>query len=317
MKVVWCGLFIPALLICGDSPRNQLLVVDRGPAGSGTARSVAVRRTQGSGFVGDHFRIGESADVWIIDTIRIWVLSGNPPASETALGNLLESISLFGGIEAAPPPPGQPPQPECDCHNLMTIKTAQFRPGTDELQNGDIVITRGGGALTVDFQNLHWSVPGGVDLQFGAMGKARREAQPWIMQATTSIEPHQLKLFDEKGKLEGPYAIEDRTVALNVQVWAHKSAAIKILSAASTIEVAIHSEGGFDPSKADPSTLRFGPGGAAPLNTRVETIEGRTRLVARFRRSDSSVPNGVVSVCLTGRQHNGVPFEGCDLISSK
>src|SRR5437879_4436400 len=112
MKLLSC------CLICCALPA-QMLVVVRGI--SKTADSaVRIGRTKGAGFVADHFRIGAPGEIWVIDAIRAWTR----PESSAKLGDLFANVTLFGGIEAVPPPPGQPPEPDCDCHNLMAIKSA-------------------------------------------------------------------------------------------------------------------------------------------------------------------------------------------------
>jgi hypothetical protein len=200
----------------------------------------------------------------------------------------------------------------------MAIKTGVLEPGGDRSAPGDVVLSpAAAGVWQVDFRGIHWSVPGGVDLQFGVMGTGRQAKQSWTPRAVATNQPHALKLFDDKGKLDGPFEMQDKTVGIDVQVWAHKSALVSIRSAGAIIEVTLRSEGGFDSAKADTSTLRFGPRNAAPIDTRLETVEGRSVLLARFRRTDIGVPSGIASVCLTGRQQDGIPFEGCDLVTTK
>jgi hypothetical protein len=308
-------LFFPiCLLSCiqvwGQPMPSDILVVDHGISPEKQAGGVPVGRAKGAGFVGDHFKIGGIGEVWIIDTIRTWAKSS---AGQTTLGDAFESVTLFGGIEAMPPTPGQPPEPECDCHNLMTIQVARLAPGPD--QPGTVAAP---GTRQIDFRNLHWSAPGGVNLQFGVMGLGRANNQAWYNHGVRMDEPHSLKLFDEHGKFDGPYTGEEAEMGLNVQVWAHKSAPVAIRSAAATIEVVLHTDRTFDAAKADPASLRFGPKKAAPVASRLETVDGVPALVAKFRRADAGIQGGaVVSACLAGFQKDGIPFEGCDLIATK
>jgi hypothetical protein len=295
-----------------------MLVVDRGIPPATQAAGLPLGRAKGAGFVGDHFRIGAAGEVWVIDAIRTWARSGESPGQSARLGDVFESVTLFGGIEAVPPKPGQPPEPECDCHNLMSIKSAPLKPGADQPEGTDVaILPAAAGIRQVDFRNVRWSVPGGIDIQFGVMGTGRHGSRTWYNQATGMDEMHPLKIFDEKGKPEGPYAAEPDKIGFNVQVWGHKSAPVTIRSAAATIEVVLKSDATFDARKADAATLRFGPRNAAPLGSRMETVEGRSALVARFRRADTGIQGAVVSACLTGSQQDGVPFEGCDLIAAK
>ena len=311
MNRLFLSMPISCTLLC-HGLQAQLLVVNRGF--DPTQAATKPIRLSKPGFLGDHFRIGASGEVWFIDTIRTWTRTDE----SSGLADVFESISLFGGIEASPPPAGQPPQPDCDCHNLMTIKTGIVPAGNDQSTNGDVAWTRvSPGLFQIEFRNLHWSVPGGTDLQFGVKGTGRGRRQPWTDQVAATPEAHALKTFDDKGKLEGPYAIDDPKIGLNVQVWGHKSASMAIRSASTIVEVELRSEGKFDAAKTDASTLHFGPRNAAPIATRLDTVDSKSKLIARFRRADLGIADGVVSVCLTGLQQDGVPFEGCDLISRK
>jgi len=79
-----------------------MLLIER----AAPAAPVAANRSQSErpGFVGDHFRWEASGEIWVIDTIRVG------DRSPEKLGDAFESLTLFGGIEAVPPPPGAPPR---------------------------------------------------------------------------------------------------------------------------------------------------------------------------------------------------------------
>jgi len=306
----YATLYLPisCALLCTSPSMAQMLLIDR----AAPVASERVGRVKGPGYVADHFRLGASGEIWVIDTIRVW------DRSPGKLGDAFESLTLFGGIEAVPPPPGAPPEAECDCHNLMTIKSARFQPGSSAGAPADITGSNlDSGLRQVDFQNLHWSVPGGLDVQFGVMGIPRHGNLPWRYQAAVMQDQHQLKLFDDKGKLEGPLTEgvpADGRLGVSLQVWAHRAATIEIHSSAAAIEVVLHSDGAFDATKAEPASLRLGPNSAAPVTSRFTTQAGRQVLVARFRRQDTGLQSSAVTACLNGRLADGVPFEGCDLL---
>ena len=227
MRQVVCWLSLGFALACCAPISGQMLMVNRGL--SAGAAGMPLGKTTAEGFIGDHFQIGGRGEVWIIDTIRTWAVVEKSNASQASLAELFEKATLFGGIEAVPPEPGRPPQPECDCHNLMIIKSAGLsmaRSGSDVF-----VSSLGGGVWQVDFRNLHWSVPGGVAIQFGVMGVARYGNDSWYSHAAAVGGSHELKAFDEKGKLIGPYMPEgapaDSKIGLNVQVWAYKTASVQ------------------------------------------------------------------------------------------
>jgi hypothetical protein len=204
---------LAAILACA-SLQAQTLAVDRGAALP--AAGVRVGWSREPGLVADHFQIGKPGEVWIIDRIRIWALPDAPGPA----GDLYEKLTLFGGIEAAPPAPGQP---ECDCHRLLTLKTAVLRAGAEQPAGGDVRIVQAApGVWEVEFKRLHWSAPGGVPLQFGVAGTGRGRA--WYNYASRTDSLHRLQVFDAAGRFAHRYPAEDPHLGINVQVWAHRAA---------------------------------------------------------------------------------------------
>ncbi len=296
----------------------QVLLVNQDNA---AARQAAIRvgRGMGTGFVADHFRVGSPGETWILDAIQTWALP-DPSGGPAKLGDLFERVSLFGGIESPPPAPGEA---ICDCHNLMVIKTATLRTGADTPDTADVHVSRSShSALQVTFKNLNWSVPGGADLQFGVMGLGRTTAggrkYVWYNLAGATDAAHQLKVFDEKGKLDGPYtetgSASNPNIGINVQVWGHKPASISIRSGDESIEVILHSTATLDSKRTDLASLRFGPSGAAPVLTRFEGSKSQTDLILQFRRQETGIAATALNACLDGHLQDGVPFEGCDLL---
>jgi hypothetical protein len=311
----WC-LPISCALLSGQPQPGKMILVDRAMPSAG----IPVGNTQSFGFIGDHFRVGAAGEVWILDAIRTWVKPGLPVSQAASFGDAFESLTLFGGIEATPPEPGQPPQPECDCHNLMSIKSGNYQLGAQQPQITDVHLSPVGstGIRQVDFQNLSWSVPGGVDIQFGLMGIARDHKQTLKSLASSTGDLHQLKLFDEKGKLAGSYAPEGKAVesrlGLNIQVWGHRYAPIILRPTSAAIEVVLRTDASFDVSRVDLKTLRFGPNAAAGTS-RLQTIDGHAALITGFQWTDVASRPSNLSVCLNGRFQDGVPFGGCSLLT--
>jgi hypothetical protein len=294
-------------LACCAPVSGQMLVVDRAMPSGG----VWLGRAEAPGFVADHFKIGAPGEVWIVDAIRTWA-SADRNGSPVRLNDVFEKVTLFGGIEATPPDPTQPPQPECDCHNLMAIKSGSLSAGGSDVR----VSSATSGGWQLDFQNIHWSIPGGVPIQFGVMGVARTSAV-WFNHAAQAADAHELKAFDEKGKLDGPYTEAHTRIGISIQVWAHKTAPVTIRSTSKSIEVMLRSDKSFDATKADPASLRFGVRQVGSIGTRLETVEGQAALVACFRNADEGNQGKTVSLCMTGRLQDGVPFEGCDAVTFK
>jgi hypothetical protein len=301
------------LIFCVPSPAQNLAVnLDM----NGHPAPLRLAKQGTPGFIADHFQVGERGEIWIVDAIRTWATADANGAPGRKLPALFQKLTLFGGIEAPPPEPAQPPQPECDCHNLMTIKSATAGSATSDVR----LSSADGGLWQVDFQNLHWSIPGGMPIQFGIMGVSA-SGDPWYNYAAESGGVHELKAFDDHGKLEGPLKIEGQAVnsgiALRLQVWAHKTAPVAIHLGGQVFEVVLRSDGSFDAAKADPETLRFGPKNAIAVGSRLETIDGRAAVIANFRRADSGIERAGGNACLVGRQQDGVLFEGCDTVQKK
>jgi hypothetical protein len=297
-RILPIGLAMPVLALSAQ----QILMVDRAPGSDG---GISLGRTKSPGFPGDHFSLGAQGEVWIIDSIRVW---GTPAVSGAQPGDVYAKFILFGGIESPPPAPGQP---ECDCHNLMAIRTSP---------SGTVLSRAGSGLWQLDFTDLHWSVPGGVQIQFGVMTVARPApggVPAWLNQAGRTGTSHQLRLFDEKGRLDGPIDSEgpaaDPNLGIHVQVWGHKTAPVVIRSAGSLIEVALLSNSAFDASRADVASLRLGPKAAVPTGSQLTQKDGVTELLIRFQRSETGLNAAAVQACLTGQQ-DGIPFEGCEQI---
>ena len=205
----------------------QEAVIDRAVSPNAAPTPVPIERGE-KGFVGDWFRIGVKDETWIIDSIRVWALAPAAPACPANPGDAFESVVLLGALDN-PPVPGQP---TCDCHALLTISTAPLVPGTSKTSNPNVKITPGEHLWQIDFQNLHWSLPGAMDVLFAVRAKDRpgkdghapacsAEAH-WSLAA--SVEPgHLLKAFDNSAKPLGFAESSDPAVILNVRVAGHRA----------------------------------------------------------------------------------------------
>jgi hypothetical protein len=87
------------------------------------------------------------------------------------------------------------------------------------------------------------------------------------------------------------------------------------------VPVAILGEIDFDVTSIDPSTLAFGPAGAAPAHTvggHVEHVDGDgiPDLVSHYRVGASGIESGSTQACVSGQTLEGVSFAGCGTIST-
>jgi hypothetical protein len=294
-----------------------MLVVDRATAAKSGASEIGRSRT--SGYVGDYFRIGRPRESWVVESARVWVTPEHQARKDGKIGDFFEKISFAAGIEFPAPPSGQP---DCDCHNLIPLQTAAFHTGSDDPDTAGVRVTRVAGNLwQVDFRRLNWTVPGATNLQFGisSVGRPSGSGGPYRLLSAVSEPdaPHQLRSFTENGKMEGVYTekgLHGRS-AIRVQVWAHLIANISIRPERELIEVTLHGSPTFDVRKTQLADLRFGPGKAVAVSTKVVVDAGQMNLVARFNRKDVGFGPNDVNTCLSGRQTSNIPFEGCALVS--
>ncbi len=84
------------------------------------------------------------------------------------------------------------------------------------------------------------------------------------------------------------------------------------------IPVAILSTDTFDASTEDPTTVRFGPNGAAPVHYALEDVDGDTDLdlILHFKTQETGIRCGDTSATLTGETTGGQVIEGSDTVNT-
>jgi len=86
------------------------------------------------------------------------------------------------------------------------------------------------------------------------------------------------------------------------------------------INVAIFSLGGFDATKVDPKTVRFGASGteAAPIHAAIRDVHGNGTpdMLLRFQIPNTGIKCGDTSATLTGQTFGGVSFIGSSPIKT-
>ncbi|HEV2447992.1 MAG TPA: hypothetical protein VGS58_18810 [Candidatus Sulfopaludibacter sp.] len=211
---------LPALALAGLAAA-QTPAHDRGIRGADYTPQ-PIERPSG-GFLGDAFRLGSTGETWMIESIRLWAV---PPAAAScprAAGDQIEKIVLLGGMDN-PPAPGQL---VCDCHALVPIAAAALLPGRNAPVNPDVRLTVHDRLWQIDFQNVRWSIPGGVDALFSARvanrSKSRCDAAgAWSLASSPAASGFRLRKFDARSVPDGFAEAAPQPVWIDVQIWAHR-----------------------------------------------------------------------------------------------
>ncbi len=219
MSVVLKRLFA-ATVVAGVLSAQSVLVVDRGLTDK-PAAAQAIEKA-GGGMWADSFQIGATGEIWMIETIRVWAAPKRGPACGKPLGDQLEKITLLGTLYN-PPAPGAT---ECDCHAAVAIESAPLQPGGVASQNPDVQLTLVNGLVRVDFRNVRWSVPGGMNIVFTVRGGGRAgdscgAAAGWSLAAGSGGAKHRLHILDKAGVPAG-LAKDGPERWFHLQVWAHR-----------------------------------------------------------------------------------------------
>jgi hypothetical protein len=200
----------------------QTLVVNRPPGDRPVLTQVVERGAEGA--FADAFQIGAKGEVWMIDAVRVWAVPAASPACPRELGDQVEKITLFGALDN-PPVPGQP---VCDCHALVALATVPLAPGSSASGNANVQLTPEKGTWRLDFHEVRWSVPGGMDVLFSVRATARRRdscraAAGWSLAAAPGAVNYRLHLLNEKGVPIGLEPAPKRARTVDIQVWARRT----------------------------------------------------------------------------------------------
>jgi len=225
-KQGWLGL-IPLLVVIPCCVSAQTLLLDRGILPESDARTIGIdSKADASSLMGDDFTVGREGETWVIDRLRVWVISDG--ASSTALGALFQGITFLGGLA------NDQDTVECACHNLIPLKTGTLAENGST--NADVVVSLGGrpNRWQVDFLNFRWSVPGGAKIQFAIKASPRRSSlhnsSARLLVAAVPVRgEHSLRIFTQEGGLKSflDKKAQDsgNSLAFGIQVWGHSGPA--------------------------------------------------------------------------------------------
>jgi len=93
------------------------------------------------------------------------------------------------------------------------------------------------------------------------------------------------------------------------------------LASKGVIPVAILGSAEFDAATIDPTSLLFGPTGAAPAHNAGGHLvdvndDGFLDLVSHYRTQETGITEGDNEACVTGETFGGLPIDGCDDITT-
>ena len=187
-----------------------------------TASRQAVER-ENRGFLGDSFHVGADGEIWVIDSIRVWVARNSAASCPAKLGDQISKITLYGALEN-PPVPGEP---ECNCHALVPVRSAPLEKGSDRSGAQSVKITPAGAFWQIDFEDVRWSLPGNVNVLFGLRATAGAKtgctaAKEWSLSASPAEAGYRLRLFDKDLVPRGFAEPAAAPKWLNVQVRGHR-----------------------------------------------------------------------------------------------
>lgn len=219
------NLFQPIVIIAAFSGclRAQTMIFDSGLLSGADLRVGWTDDNQR--FIGDDFVIGAPGEVWIIDKIRTWAAAD--AKADSSPGDLLERITLFGGLAGDPNPNRGA---DCACHDTVPLKIADLSiksTGNSDIQFSQDQVLK---LWQIDFNHVQWSVPGGVKLQFGVSAAGRPTSNQgsfykWFNHASAIQGKHSLRVFSESGKLESFLEIKgknpEQSPTISIQVWGH------------------------------------------------------------------------------------------------
>ncbi len=231
--------FLLLVLAFSTAGLGQTQVFERGipkpDAAFATSELRSIDWTQDNkAFVTDDFHVGNKGEVWLVDTIRTWVVTDSNLDAPGVLSDLYSKVTLYGGI-ADPDFSKEPKAPDCDCEGVMAIKIIDLDRLRSMPLRGDLKISlasptsasvQGKRIFQVDFSNLQWSVPGGSALQFGLYAISRPASGGGMHIWSTYAEPgdpFHLRIFSSKGRLLSGYRTNGSSLRMRVQVWAHLS----------------------------------------------------------------------------------------------
>ncbi len=318
MRKLLAFLFVCAAVAADVSAQERIIILDRAPSAESVQPLGLTKRTDA--FIADDFAVGAAKEDWVIDRIRLWAVADPKAPSPRALGDLVKKISLLGGIASDLPKTDQPLGADCDCHNLPVLKSTSIQPGSNTAGNRDVEVASGpqiheSPTWEIDFNDLRWSVPGAIRIQFGVFAESKA-GYTWYNLATSSDPDEQLRIFSSTGKFEKAFT-SPSPARINVQVWGHLLARISIRPSGQELQVILWSAPFLGAEQVDRSSLHFGPGKAVPESTEVEDVQhnGQPVLVMVFQPAASGITPRSVNACLTGKRQDGTPFEACDLLS--
>jgi hypothetical protein len=121
---------------------------------------------------------------------------------------------------------------------------------------------------------------------------------------------------DDGGSSSDSFQVEVRTVTVTIDIKPGSYPNSINLGSNGRIPVAIITTADFDATEVDPTTVRFGPGGAIPVQYAIEDINGDDDddMILHFNTQELGLDKEDTEATLTGQTEGGANFTGTDSV---
>jgi hypothetical protein len=149
------------------------------------------------------------------------------------------------------------------------------------------------------------------------------KAKEWSFHAEGWFEPHGFELLGiVSGTVTSIVVVPSPAIAAEIDIKPGSDVNPVNPFSRGVIPVAILGTDTFDVAAVDETTLAFGPNRAEPAHKKGGHFQdvnddGLTDLLSHYRTEETGIASGDTDECVTGETLGGIPFEGCDNISTQ
>jgi uncharacterized repeat protein (TIGR01451 family) len=207
----------------------------------------------------------------------------------------------------------------------VTFTVTVTNAGPDDATNVTLADVLPPGATVADVTATRGTCASGPDGLTCALGSLPAAGTATVSYVATATSPGSLAngatvFGDERDPRPGNNtAIAAAGIEARVDIKPGDPANVVNPGAQGVVPVAILGRAGFDMRTIDPSTLRFGPGGApasGPQLARIQDVnrDGIVDLVSHYPMAVTGITAGDSTACVRGAFRDGRQFGGCDVL---